>query len=265
MRTTIRDVIAAVTGPAGPVGQTVDGLLSGDPDDEVKGIVTAFMPSQRVLEEARASGANLVIAHEGPFYSHHLSFAKTIADDPVYRAKSGFIRESGLAVYRLHDHIHRYSPDGIAEGLLEALGWTHDRVRHEPEAAIIEREPTTVRAVAGELKLRLGLRFVRVAGDPDAPCRRIGLLVGYRGGGANAIPLFGREGVDLVICGEGPEWEAPEYARDAARQGRAKALIAIGHGESERPGMRLLARRLAALFPHIPVRAADEEPVFTWL
>jgi putative NIF3 family GTP cyclohydrolase 1 type 2 len=265
MRTTVRDVIAALTEPAGKLEQTVDGLLFGDPDAEVTGIVTAFMPAQRVLEEAHAAGMNLVIAHEGPFFSHHAAFAETIADDPVYRAKRDFILEAGLAIYRLHDHIHRYSPDGIADGLLEALDWNRFRVRHLPAAAIVEREATTVRTVAGELKERLGLPVVRVAGNPDAPCRRIGLLVGHRGGGANAIPLFGSERVDLIICGEGPEWEAPEYARDAARQGRARAVIMIGHAESEAPGMRLLARRLAAAFPHLPVRNADEEPVFAWI
>jgi len=265
MRTTVRDVIAALTAPAGELRQTVDGLLFGDPDAEVTGIVTAFMPSQRVLEEAHAAGANLVVAHEGPFFSHHAAFAQSLEDDPVWRAKKHFILETGLALYRLHDHVHRYNPDGIEEGLLEALDWSRHVVRRLPAAAILEREATTVRAVAEELKTRLGLPAVRVAGDPDAPCRRIGLFVGNRGGGANAIPLFERERLDLAVCGEGPEWEAPEYARDAARQGRTRAVIMIGHAESESPGMRLVARRLAAAFPSIPVRCADEEPVFSWI
>jgi len=266
MRTTVRDVIAALTAPAaGKPEPTVDGLLFGDPDAEVTGIVTAFMPSQRVLEEAHAAGANLVVAHEGPFFSHHAAFAQTLDDDPVWRAKKNFILETGLALYRLHDHVHRYTPDGIEDGLLEALDWSRHVVRRLPAAAILEREATTVRAVAEELKTRLGLSAVRVAGDPDAPCRRIGLLVGNRGGGANAIPLFERERLDLAVCGEGPEWEAPEYARDAARQGRTRAVIMIGHAESESPGMRLVARRLAAAFPSIPVRCADEEPVFSWI
>lgn len=265
MRTTVRDVIAALTAPAGKLEQTVDGLLFGDPETYVTGIVTAFMPSQRVLEEARAAGANLVIAHEGPFFSHHAAFARSLGDDPVWLAKKTFILEAGLALYRLHDHIHRYNPDGIAEGLVEALDWARFTVRHLPAAAIIEREVTTVRAVAMELKQRLGLPVIRVAGNLESSCRRIGLLVGNRGGGANAIPLFERERLDLVVCGEGPEWETPEYARDAARQGRARAVIVIGHAESEAAGMRLLARRLAAAFPHIPVRCADEEPVFTWI
>jgi Uncharacterized conserved protein len=265
MRTTVRDVIAALTAPAGRLAQTVDELLFGDPDAPVTGIVTAFMPTQQVLEEAHAAGANLVIAHEGPFFSHHAAFAQTIGDDPVYRAKRDFILEAGLAVYRLHDHIHRYRPDGIMEGLIEALDWKRFKIRHLPAAAVIEREETTVRAVAEELKRRLGLPGVRAAGSLDAPCRRIGLLVGCRGGGANVIPLFEQERLDLVIFGEGPEWESPEYARDAARQGRTRAVLMIGHFESEAAGMRLLARRLADAFPHIPVRSADEEPVFTWI
>ena len=265
MRTTVRDVIAALTAPAGKLDQTVDGLLFGDPDAAVTGIVTAFMPSRRVLEDARAAGANLVIAHEGPFFSHHAAFAETLEDDPVFQAKRSFILESGLMIYRLHDHIHRYHPDGIEEGLIEAMDWSGHVVRHLPTASILERDETTVRAVAEELKRRLGLSAVRIAGSPDAPCRRIGLLVGYRGGGSNAIPLFERERLDLVICGETPEWETPEYVRDAARQGMGRSLIVLGHAESETWGMRLLARRLAAAFPHLPVRSADEEPVFTWL
>lgn len=262
MTTTIRDIIQVLTGPAGPLEQTVDGLLTGDPDDPVTGIVTAFMPSQRVLEEARAAGANLIIAHEGLCYSHHAAFAEMLAEDPVYQAKLNFIRDAGLAVYRLHDHIHRYDPDGITAGLIEALGWQVFDVKHLQTAAVIERAETTVRAVAEEVKQRLGLAGVRAAGQLDAPCRRIGLLTGYRGGGAHAIPLFAAERLDLLVYGEGPEWETPEYVRDAARQGLARAVIVLGHAESEAPGMRLLARRLRETFPHIPVRSAEEEPVF---
>ena len=171
MRTTVRDVIAALTAPAGRLAQTVDELLFGDPDAPVTGIVTAFMPTQQVLEEAHAAGANLVIAHEGPFFSHHAAFAQTIGDDPVYRAKRDFILEAGLAVYRLHDHIHRYRPDGIMEGLIEALDWKRFKIRHLPAAAVIEREETTVRAVAG---LLVGAAALAVVAIP-AQSMRLGL------------------------------------------------------------------------------------------
>ena len=37
------------------------------------------------------------------------------------------------------------------------------------------------------------------------------------GGGALAIPYFEAEHLDLIITGEGPEGETPEYVRDAPR------------------------------------------------
>lgn len=45
-------------------------------------------------------------------------------------------------------------------------------------------------------------------GDLSMECRRVGILVGYRGTGEMIIPLFHKESLDLVIYGEGPEWEA---------------------------------------------------------
>ena len=82
---------------------------------------------------------------------------------------------------------------------------------------------------------------------------RSGLLAGYRGNGATAIPLFEQEQLDLIIAGEGPEWETPEYVKDAVHQGKRRALILLGHAESEEPGMEALAEQMRAEFPSIPV------------
>ncbi|MCR2806905.1 Nif3-like dinuclear metal center hexameric protein [Paenibacillus soyae] len=262
MTITVQDIINSLTEPVPKLEQTVDKLLIGRPDDAVAGIATVFMPTRQALEEAVALGANVVIAHEGPFYSHQDSFAATLEDDPVYQAKKTFLAESGLALFRLHDYIHRTQPDGITEGLVQALGWERHVLQHQPAASIVELPPMTAMEVASHVKERLGLAFVRLAGQPDMPCRRIGLLAGYRGGGPLVIPLFESEKLDLVLYGEGPEWETPEYVRDAVRQGHAKALIALGHAESESAGMRLLAERLQRQFPQLPVHFIPNEPLF---
>ena len=94
------------------------------------------------------------------------------------------------------------------------------------------------------------------------PCERVGIMVGYRGGGELAIPLFLNEHVDLVIAGEGPEWETPEYVKDAVYQGRNKALIMLGHAESEAAGMKYLADALSSQFPMLPVHFVEDRPVF---
>jgi putative NIF3 family GTP cyclohydrolase 1 type 2 len=62
-----------------------------------------------------------------------------------------------------------------------------------------------------------------------------------------------RDDIDVVVCGETPEWETCEYVRDSAAAGRKKALIVLGHCDSEEAGMEYLAEWLRPLFPGVPV------------
>ncbi|MEK3883221.1 Nif3-like dinuclear metal center hexameric protein [Paenibacillus sp. PL2-23] len=262
METTVQQIIDALTAPATTLEHTVDKLLFGAPDAVVRGIAVVFMPTQQAIERAAALGASFIIAHEGPFYSHHDTFAAALEEDPVYSAKTSFIEQSGLSLFRLHDYIHRYEPDGITEGLLQTLGWQPYVTATEPTYSVVEVPAMTAMQIAAHVKERLELSHVRMSGEPEALCRRIGLMAGYRGVGAHAIPLIERQQLDLVLYGEGPEWETPEYVRDAAWQGRAKAAIALGHAESEVCGMRLLAERLQRQFPELPVHFVANEPLF---
>jgi NIF3 (NGG1p interacting factor 3). len=99
-------------------------------------------------------------------------------------------------------------------------------------------------------------------GDLSMPCRRIGVSVGYRGGGELVVPLFENKILDVMVCGEAQEWETPEYVRDALHQGNHKAMIVIGHAESEMPGMKYLAQWLQENFPSVPVHFMPQEPLF---
>jgi len=265
MGLTAADVIELLTAHIGKIDNTVDRLKFGDAREEVKGIAVAFMPTSRVLEQAAASGANLLIAHEGPFFSHHDAFEETVAEDAVYQDKLRFMKEAGMLLLRYHDYPHREQPDLITASLVEALGWERCVTKHAPAAALLTIPAMTVAEIAARIKERLGIGYVRAAGDLSMRCTRIGVTVGYRGGGPVAIPLFESEGAELVICGEGPEWEAPEYVRDAAYGGRPRALIAIGHAESEMPGMRVLAERLKRRYPQLPVTFIPNEPVYRLL
>lgn len=182
--------------------------------------------------------------------------------DSVYKQKADLIAGSGLGIYRFHDYLHRYTPDGIMEGLLRALDWQKYVSSHQPSASILTIPAMKVAEVAEYLKRQLQIPYLRVAGSLSTSCRRVGILVGYRGSGATAIPLIEQESLDLIIAGEGPEWETPEYIRDAAHQGRSKALIMLGHAESEAPGMSYLAERLSLQFPQLPVHFVKDQPVF---
>lgn len=261
MTITIREILESLAGPEEHIETTVDTLKSGDPNAEVKGIVTAFMATQHVVERAIAMGANLLITHEGAFYSHH-ERTDTLKDDPVYREKLRLIEDSGIAIYRCHDYWHRYEPDGIMTGLVHALEWQLHVDEQQPAAAILTIPAMTVIEVAEYVKRKLGISYVRVAGDSSLTCRKVGILVGYRGGGTTAIPLFVNANLDLIIAGEGPEWETPEYVRDAVHQGRNRALIMLGHAESEEPGMQYLAELLAVKYSMIPVHFIADKPIY---
>lgn len=261
---TVQDIVAKLTETVGHIENTVDTLKSRNGMDEVAGIATTFMPTYNVLLRAAAKGLNLVVAHEAPFY-HHRDQIDFLERDPVYLAKKAFIEEARIAIFRFHDHMHRHNPDKIAEGLIQKLGWetyvdecnmnTTIQLNIHPLTIPI----TAVRDVVEHLKRQLKVPFLIIVGDLSMPCSRVGLLPGYCGSGSLAIPFFQHGNLDLVIIGEGPEWETPEYVRDAVDQGINKALIILGHESSEEWGMKYLAQSMQDIYPGIPVEFISEK------
>ncbi|WP_260989790.1 Nif3-like dinuclear metal center hexameric protein [Paenibacillus xylanexedens] len=259
---TVQEIIFHLTEGITLPENTVDQLITGSPDQFVTGIVVAFMPTQQVIEQAIQGGANLIIAHESPFYNHH-SATDWLENDSVYMHKRNLIDQTGIALFRCHDIIHRFEPDGITDGLIQELGWTTYLSERTAESDMVTfPKGMTVQEIARHLKQRLGIDYVRIAGNSEIVCRRVAVLVGFRGNGPVTIPLLQNEQVDLIIAGEGFEWETPEYVRDAVQQGKSKALIMVGHAESEAPGMKLLANRLKESFPELKVTFVKEQPVF---
>ena len=264
---TINQVVDILQKSAIALEKTVDTLKVGEGTAEVLGIASVFMPSHDILQRCAARRLNLVIAHEAPFY-HHLDQLNVWPGDGVLQAKQQLIHESGLAIFRWHDHIHRTHPDLIVDGLIRDLDWTQYLTSGKPKLDLpLETKPLVIpkmplRDVVQHIKARLRLDFVRVVGDPEMTCVRVGVLPGYCGGGALAIPYFEAEHLDLIITGEGPEWETPEYVRDALSQGKAKALIVLGHGPSEESGMKYLVDWMRPLLPCLPIEFLAEARLF---
>ncbi len=261
MKILIKDIINEVMQPEIHIDNTVDGLEYGDLDTVVKGVIVTFLATQRVIEAARATGVNLIISHEGIGYSHRPDY-KQLECNSVYIKKVNLINESGIAVFRNHDHIHRCTPDRIMVGLISKLKWNSYEVFRCPMASVVEIPEISLDRLIAHVKSMLGISYVRFLGDLSMTCSKIGILAGYRGSGQHAIPLFEQQQPDVVIYGEGPEWETPEYVRDSILQGNKKALIVLGHAESEMPAMNLLAEQLKQKFPAVKVEFIANEPIF---
>lgn len=229
--------------------ETVDTFKAGNPDQKVTGIVTTFIVTMDVLKKAKNLNCNLIITHEPTFYNH-LDETSHLQYDPVYHAKMKFINDNGLIIFRFHDHIHRTSPDGIMEGMLEKLNWKHHVVNEDP--MILEFEKMYVGDLAKELKMTFDKSAIRVIGDPNASFTRVAFAPGAPGYEAH-IRLLARDDVDVLVGGEVPEWESITYVRDAVGAGMNKTMILLGHVNSEEAGMKYCAQWLGGFIKNIPI------------
>ena len=140
-------------------------------------------------------------------------------------------------------------------GVVKVLNWEENGIAEKPPIFAIP--PTSVRELALQFKTKLAISTLRVVGNLEMNCRRVGMLLGAAGG-RRQIEVLRREDVDVLVCGEINEWETCEYVRDAVAQGREKALIVLGHAKSEEAGMEWLGEWLRPKFPgisiaHVPV------------
>jgi putative NIF3 family GTP cyclohydrolase 1 type 2 len=251
MQRTVQDVINTIVAavPGAPFADTVDTLKTGDPGQQVQAVATTFLATAEVIQQAIERGINLIITHEPTFYGHR-DETEWLQDDPVYEAKRHLIAEHQIAIWRFHDYLHTLQPDRTFTGLFKALDWTNYVL---PEQSFVCRLPPRPLAdLVQEIKSRLGVASVRVAGDLQMTCETVGIMVGAIGGEMH-IKTLGRLGLDVLICGEIHEWETSEYVRDAIRLGHPRALIVIGHSVSEEDGMREIIPWLEERLPGLSI------------
>lgn len=249
---TVQMVLDRLIEPVGQLEKTVDTLKSGRLDAEVRKVAVVFMTTYAAIKQAVESGVDLIITHE-PTYYNHMDEGEWLSGNPVYEKKRALIEESGIAIFRLHDYVHSYQPDGILIGMLKQLEWESYSSPEELRLLTLPSgEVHTVRTIAAHLKSKLGIESMLVAGDLNLPVKRMGLLPGASGGRSH-IQFLGSQDIDLLIVGETNEWETNEYVRDAADMGFAKALIVTGHQKSEEAGMQTVVEMLHEAFPELNV------------
>ena len=231
--------------------QTVDTFKTGNPDTPVTGIATTMMATYGVLQRAARAGTNLVITHEPTFYNHldnTEEFQKE--NDRVWSDKEKFIRDHNLVVWRFHDHWHMRRPEGILEGMTNALGWNEFQNPETP--ALYTLPESTLESLARSIQQRLRIVAPRVVGNRDMKVTRVAMVPGASGPVAHRRMLR-RDDVEVLVIGEVPEWETIEYVSDAVAQGKRKALILTGHVPSEQAGMENCAAWLTGFLPDMKI------------
>ncbi|MFX3633206.1 MAG: Nif3-like dinuclear metal center hexameric protein [Candidatus Pristimantibacillus sp.] len=261
---TVQMVIDRLIEPVGPLERTVDILKSGSLEAEVRKVAVVFMATYAVIKQAVESDVDLIITHE-PTYYNHKDDVEWLTGGLVYERKRMLIEESGIAIFRLHDYIHNYKPDGILIGMLKKLEW--EAYANSEELSLLTLPPDerhTVRTLVTHLKNKLNIDSMLIAGDPEMPVRNFGLMPGASGGHSH-IQYFESRNIDLLIVGETNEWETNEYVRDAMDMGLPKALIITGHQNSEEAGMQTVVEMVREAFPKLQVDFIASPPAVKFI
>ena len=237
--------------------QTVDTIKSGSPGTRVRGIATTMMATLDVVQRAAAAGRNMVITHEPTFYSHE-DKTDVLQDDLTYQFKQAFLDRHEMVVSRFHDHWHAHRPDGIATGMVQALGWEKHIDPQNSRRFLFDGIPLA--SLAKQIEEKLKIRTMRVIGDPALRVRTVAGNWGYAG----SLRPFTAPDLDVLVIGEAREWELIEYAADTVTSGKKKGLIVLGHIPSEQSGMVNCAAWLKTFISEVPVEfIAAAEPFWS--
>ncbi len=255
----IMDIILKAV-PGAPFAQTVDTLKSGSRDSKVTGVITTMFATVKTIEMAISSGVNFIIAHEPTFYNH-TDDKEWVSPNHIVDQKLKLLNDHKITVWRLHDYIHSFVPDGVTYGVVKKAGWLP---YFSTGSSILEVPEISLTALAEHLKTSLSIAHLRIIGPGDMPCKKIALLPGASGGQRH-MEVVEKNAPDVLVVGEVHEWETAEYIRDTLALGGKTALIVLGHSVSEEPGMEWLQGWLQPQLPGVKVTHVVAGNPFTWV
>ena len=237
--------------------KTVDRVIYGDPDAEIKGIAVAWMPYRKTIQDAKSLGANLLVVHEPTFYDHR-DLDGNMADIPETEAKKKIIDESGITIIRCHDVWDAFPEIGIpyAWGNFLELGEPVKSIRFYNLYEIPEQPAVAFAQKVAAKTATLGQPSVGFYGNPDRTVKTVGLGTGCI---SNPFKIY-ELGADLAISVDDVvrAWVAGEWCQDTGNP-----LLVVNHCVSEDPGMATLAGYLKETLPDIPVTHIRQKCTYT--
>ena len=218
------------------------GLLVGATDTPVTGVMFAMDVTDRVLDEAMAKGANLIVSHHPMMFSARKNMTET---DCEGRLLCRMIREH-MALIAAHTNLDR-APGGINDVLAQVCGLTDVRGSDFIRVGELPAGTTTESLLKA---LSVGLNTtIRVMGQMPADRQLHRMVVG--GGSASDFWADAvAEGADVFLTGEMKHHHALALA-DAG-----VLALEAGHFATEEPGIFALANALQKHFVDVQCKVS---------
>lgn len=219
------------------------GLVTGDPEQRVERILLALDPTLAVIEEARATHADLLI-------THHPLLMRGIHSVATTSAKGASV--TGLIVGDIALYVAHTNADVAAAGVCEALATAAGLTDTEPltfvEGQPLGRvgrlaSPMTLADFATSLYavLPASAPGLRIAGPADAVVETVAVLGGAGDDQFDAVRACGADVYVTADLRHHPALEAREEAR-----GGTPYLVDAGHWSSESVWLPTVRDALAA-------------------
>ena len=204
------------------------GLLVGSPRQEVASVLFALDATERVIDEAAALGASLIVTHH-PLMLH--GRRRLTDEDYEGRIVSRLIREN-ISLIAAHTNLDQ-ATGGINDMLCALCGLDNGAGEGFFRCGTLA-EPVPAETFAWMLEDSLG-DSVRLMGPKDTMIRRVGLC---SGGGSEFWEAAEKAGCDAFIAGE------IRHHHALAMTACGMAGLEAGHFATEEPGIFALADAL---------------------
>ena len=204
------------------------GLLIGSPDQAVTGIHFALDVTNRVIDEAIANGANLIVTHHPMMFS---PIKRLVETGHEARLLCRLIRE-GISLISAHTNLDQ-APGGCNDVLAQTIGLTNIQGEGFIRVGTLPA-PMTASELAVHISAALG-DVVRVMGNSAAIISKVGMC---SGAGADEWPGAAAMGAQAFLTGEVKH----HIALEAADAGIV--MLEAGHHATEEPGIFALAKAL---------------------
>ena len=219
------------------------GLLAGSRNNTVTTVLCALDLNSRVVDEAIAAGAELIVTHHPILFRGRKNLCE---DDPEGAMLVKLVR-AGISLIAMHTNFDA-AGNGVNDALAARLG-LENVTAHESGMRIGDIMETTLASLAGDVENKLG-GVVRRYGNAGDDVRRVAVM-GGSGGDYAKIAL--ENGADAFVTGE----IGYHYALDMYDRGMG--VLEAGHAATELPAVGLLAEKLKGLGVDICVHISAVE------
>lgn len=232
------------------------GLIAGNPAASVTSVMFTVDVTAAVVDEAIASGVDLLVAH----HPYLMRGAKYLPEDQAKGAVLAKAIKAGLAIYAAHTNADVVA-DGVSDVLAKALGLQNARPLDAPQADSGTgrignlTEVTTLGQFAALVARTLPQTAtgIRVAGEYDQEIETVAVC---GGAGDSFLGLAAAAGADVYLTADLRHHPAQDFREQALISG-GPALIDVSHWASEFLWLDVAAQQLRRIYPELPISVCD--------